>query len=198
MPISQGSRHFRKFKLCMVNNIEKSKVFCYHDFHVGGVPYFPMSAYEPKHHRVRFWIPFFLENIFLPIFMNTFPMFSLWNFQYIVATSKFMKAVSSYRKSMLTLILILLLWLAFLVLELFSRLRKSTDFSSNYWKNWIIFISVYWDAPGNPRGVKRCANLNLEVWCTNMELKLLFWHPWNPSEIYFIQTATVTIHSEYS
>ena len=54
-----------------------------------------------------------------------------------------MKAVSNYRKSMITLILILLLWLAFLILEpLFSRLRKSTDFSSYYWKNGIIFISV--------------------------------------------------------
>ena len=26
--ISQGSRHFRKLKLCMVNNSDKSKVFC--------------------------------------------------------------------------------------------------------------------------------------------------------------------------
>ena len=86
----------------------------------------------------------FLENVFLPIFMNKFPMFSLYNFQYLVAISKFMKAVSNYRKSMITLILILLLWLAFLILEpLFSRLRKSTDFSSDFWKNGIIFVSVY-------------------------------------------------------
>ena len=55
-----------------------------------------------------------------------------------------MKPVSNYRKSILTLILMLLLWLAFLILEpLFSRLRKSTDFSSNFLKNGIIFVSVY-------------------------------------------------------
>ena len=36
----------------MANNSDKSKVFCKIDFHVGGVPYVPMSAYEPKHHSV--------------------------------------------------------------------------------------------------------------------------------------------------
>jgi hypothetical protein len=36
----------------MVNNSDKSKVLCKNDFHVGGVPYFPMPAYEPKHHSV--------------------------------------------------------------------------------------------------------------------------------------------------
>ena len=48
-----SSRHFHKLKLFMVKNRAKSKVFSKNDFHEGGVPYFPMSAYEPKHHSVQ-------------------------------------------------------------------------------------------------------------------------------------------------
>ena len=44
-----SSIHFHKLKLSMVNNSDKIKVFCSNDFYVDGVPYFPMSAYEPKH-----------------------------------------------------------------------------------------------------------------------------------------------------
>ena len=52
MQFFHSSIHFRKLKLCMVNNSDKRKVFCKNDFHVGGVTYFLMSAYEPKHHSV--------------------------------------------------------------------------------------------------------------------------------------------------
>ena len=85
----------------------------------------------------------FLGHILLPIFMIIFPMFSLYNFQYLVAISNFKKTVSYNRKSMLSLILMIFWWLVLLFLEpLFSRLRKSTDFSSNFWENGIIFVSV--------------------------------------------------------
>ena len=48
---------------------------------------------------------------------------------------QFVEDVSYYWKSILILILLLYLWLAFLILEvLFSRLRKSTDLTSNFWK----------------------------------------------------------------
>ena len=36
----------------MENNSEKSKISCKCDFHVGRVPYVPMSAYEPKSNTV--------------------------------------------------------------------------------------------------------------------------------------------------
>ena len=52
MHFFHSSRHFRKLKHCMVNNSDKSKLFCWNYFHVGGVPNFTMSAYEPNHHSV--------------------------------------------------------------------------------------------------------------------------------------------------
>ena len=52
MHFFHSSRHFRKLKHCMVNNRDKSKLFCWNYFHVGGVPNFTMSAYEPNHHSV--------------------------------------------------------------------------------------------------------------------------------------------------
>ena len=85
----------------------------------------------------------FLGHILLPIFMIIFPMFSLYNFKYLVAIYNFKKTVSYNWKSMLSLILMIFWWLVLLFLEpLFSRLRKSTDFSSNFWENGIIFVSV--------------------------------------------------------
>ena len=46
-----------------------------------------------------------------------------------------MEDVSYYWKSIFILIQLLYSWLAFLILELlFTRLRKSTDLTSNFWK----------------------------------------------------------------
>ena len=35
--VFHSSRNFCKMEFCMVNNNDKSKVFCSNDFHVGGV-----------------------------------------------------------------------------------------------------------------------------------------------------------------
>ena len=48
--IYQGSRYFRKLRLCMVNNSDKSSFFLLKCFSYKLNSQFTMSAYEPKHH----------------------------------------------------------------------------------------------------------------------------------------------------
>ena len=68
----------------------------------------------------------------------------MYNFQILGATSKFLKAVSNFWKLMLILIAIQYLQLEFQNLEFLTRQSVfSTDSTSNFLKNGIIFLSMY-------------------------------------------------------
>ena len=91
-----------------------------------------------------------------------------------------MEDVSYYWKSIFILIQLLYSWLAFLILELlFTRLRKSTDLTSNFWKTspWNPKFEGIWV----PCVIKSKQLQYFEFWTEIFEFYLLF--IWKPSSL---------------